>query len=116
MGTTKLLLLDSLLQETCLSPQDGPAYHLPEEVVLQHQEQQEEGGQNSWWQAGVPVLEEAPFRAQVPHDWPQTEGCHSSHQPGEGSHVQKAEDSLQGLWWSVEPQGREGEDRESLPH
>ena len=40
--------------QTCLSPQDGPAYHLPQEVVLQHKEQQEEGGQDSWWQAGLP--------------------------------------------------------------
>merc|ERR1719458_610143 len=102
---TKLLLLDSLLQETCLSPQDGPAHHLPQEAVLQHKEQQEEGGQDSWWQAGLPVLEEAPLSAQVPHDRPQTEGCHSGHQPGEGSHVQEAEDCLQGLWWSSEPQG-----------
>merc|ERR1712154_678345 len=62
---------------TCLSPQDGPAHHLPQEVVLQHKEQQEEGGQDSWRQAGVPVLEEAPLRAQVPDDRPQTEGCYS---------------------------------------
>merc|ERR1739845_271071 len=46
--------------------QDGPAHHLPQEVVLQHQEQQEEGCQDPWWQAGLPVPEEAPFRAQVP--------------------------------------------------
>ena len=43
------------------------------------------------------VPEEAPFCAQVPHDWPQAEGCHSRHQPGEGSHVQKAEDRFQVL-------------------
>merc|ERR1719458_809303 len=102
---TKLLLLDSLLQETCLSSQDGPAHHLPQEVVLQHKEQQEEGGQDPWWQAGLPVLEEAPLSAQVPDDRPQAEGCHSGHQPGEASHVQEAEDCLQGLWRCSEPQG-----------
>ena len=36
--------------------QDGPAHHLPQEVVLQHKEQQEEGGQDSWWQAGLPGI------------------------------------------------------------
>ena len=36
------------------SARDGAAHYLPQEVVLQHQEQQEEGGQDSWWQAGIP--------------------------------------------------------------
>merc|ERR1712172_259205 len=50
-------------------------------VVLQHQEQQEEGGQDPWWQAGLPVLEEAPLRAEVPHDRSEAEGSDPSHQP-----------------------------------
>merc|ERR1712211_218017 len=56
------------------------------------------------------------LRAQVPHDWPQAEGYDSRHQPGEGSHVQEAEDRLQGLRWSAEPQSREREDCEGFPH
>ena len=36
------------------SARDGAAHYLPQEAVLQHQEQQEEGGQDSWWQAGIP--------------------------------------------------------------
>ena len=104
-----------LLRFRLQSAQDGRAYHLSQEVVLEYQEQQEEGGEDPWWQAGFPgmpwftlmfyqipaltlslaVPEEAPLRAQVPHDWPQAEGCDSRHQPGEGSHVQEAEDSLQ---------------------
>ena len=47
----QVLILAPVFQ-TCLSPQDGPAYHLPQEVVLQHKEQQKEGGQDPWWQAG----------------------------------------------------------------
>ena len=47
----QVLILAPVFQ-TCLSPQDGPAHHLPQEVVLQHKEQQEEGGQDPWWQAG----------------------------------------------------------------
>ena len=100
-------------------PQDGPAYHLPQEVVLQYQEQQEEGGEDPWWQAGFPgtfrfclpnffemtwpetslfsVFEEAAICAQVPDDGPEAEGCHPGHQPGEGPHVQEAEDRLQVL-------------------
>merc|ERR1712080_691240 len=46
----------------------------------------------------------------------QAEGCDSRHQPGEGSHVQEAEDRLQGLRWSAEPQSREREDCEGFPH
>ena len=49
------------------------------------------------------VLEEAPLRAQVPNDRPQAEGSHSGHQPGEGSHVQEAEDCLQVPYCSSVP-------------
>ena len=43
------------------------------------------------------VLEEAPLCTQVPNDWPEVEGSYASYQPGEGSHVQEAEDRLQVL-------------------
>ena len=68
----------------------------------------------------------------MPNDRVEAEGCHPSHQPGKGPHVQKEKNRLQvlnvlnnscifethiiqGLWWSTEPQGGAGEDRESFP-
>ena len=36
--------------------EDGAAYHLSQKVVLQYQEQQEEGGEDPWWQAGFPGI------------------------------------------------------------
>ena len=44
------------------------------------------------------VLEEAPLCAQVPYDWTEAEGGDSCHQPGEGTHVQEAEDRFQVPW------------------
>ena len=78
------------------------------------------------------VFEETSVRTQVPNDRVEAEGCHPSHQPGKGPHVQKEKNRLQvlnvlknscifethiiqGLWWSTEPQGGAGEDRESFP-
>ena len=49
------------------------------------------------WTCFFSVLEEAPLCAQVPYDWTEAEGGHPCHQPGEGTHVQEAENRIQVL-------------------
>merc|ERR1719479_607470 len=86
-----------------------------QEVVLQHQVQQSQEGENPWRQAGLPVPEEAAVCPQVSDDWYEAEGSQASHEPGEDSSVQTPEDRLQGLRWSLEPQGRQGENCPRFP-
>ena len=43
------------------------------------------------------VFEETSVRTQVPNDRVEAEGCHPSHQPGKGPHVQKEKNRLQVL-------------------